>query len=276
MLVPRADCSIINLLGVPGGFYSTGANQTGGTDNSWQVECTSGSSTMCTNDVNFSSAFLGVGANAAEAAEWGVPVGFPFSPVPAAYYYNNLTGANWIAPAADLEGMSFGNYSVWDYETSFNIPSTDIASTASFSGIWNADNYALAILLNGHVIWQAPSNLAPNGATPCNGVTNPTCTGYNADDFSGPWVGTTDPYPNGISFGITQGGSGSQYFQSGLNNLVFIVQNAPDVPTGPNPSALDVSFTNATVDSMPEPATIGLLALGLAGLAIFRRKSRQV
>ena len=87
---------------------------------------------------------------------------------------------------------------------------------------------------------------------------------------------------NGVSTGNTAGGYGAFYdftissgFIAGVNTLDFSVANGGGSWTG-----LRVEFTSATADprngggGIPEPGTMTLLGLGLAALAIYRRRGR--
>jgi hypothetical protein len=71
---------------------------------------------------------------------------------------------------------------------------------------------------------------------------NNSSTSYSA--FSGP-------------FTITSG------FQDGINTLLFVVTNAAGNPT---PSGLDVSISQATIDTVPEPSAVA--AFSIAGIML--------
>jgi hypothetical protein len=82
--------------------------------------------------------------------------------------------------------------------------------------------------------------------------------------LNGNQVGTSTGY-NPTNFNITSG------FKSGTNTLTFAVYNSPYGPDpGINPTGLLVNFNRASV--VPEPTTFLLLGLGIAGVALYRRK----
>lgn len=118
------------------------------------------------------------------------------------------------------------------YRTTFDLTGLDY-STASLVVRWSADNTASDILLNG------------------------VSTGVAGTDF------------NAFSAYATI----SSGFVAGLNTLDFLVSNAG---TTDNPTGLRVEITG-TADApsppvIPEPASLALLGIGLAGLGLGRRR----
>ena len=80
---------------------------------------------------------------------------------------------------------------------------------------------------------------------------------------------------NGVSTGNTAGGFSSWYsfdissgFVSGVNTLDFIVNNDG------GPTGLRVELSG-TADATPEPAPSLMLAIGLAGLGVLKRRGRR-
>ncbi len=163
----------------------------------------------------------------------GSPSSYPF---PGWGVNTTVPLSGWIAPRASYPAGNFVQDAVglWVFQVNFNLSSNMLPATAAIAGQWMTDNYGAEITLNG----------TPLGKT----------TGV--DQFS-TWT----------SFTI---GPGSP-FVTGLNTLLFTVDN--HVPqTGLNPVGLRVEFSPGEVQLVPEPATFGLIGLGLLALAALRRR----
>jgi hypothetical protein len=165
----------------------------------------------------------------------GSPSSYPF---PAWAADNGTSG--WIAPQANysVESNVKDAAGAWVYKTTFTLSSDLNPATAAIVGRWMADDQGTQVTLNG----------TPLGLS----------TGLS--QFS-TWYGFTI-------------GAGSP-FVTGLNTLLFTVNNIP--PQSPaNPDGLRVEFTSATADLVvPEPATFGLIGLGLLALAAISRRKQN-
>jgi hypothetical protein len=149
-------------------------------------------------------------------------------------WLSNGPDSKWISPRSTTgldtyyptgSGVADGYYT---YRTSFDLSGLN-PGTAVIDGWWVSDNFGTNLVLNGVI----------------TGFTN------NGDFMNG-------TRPNN-TFHLDSG------FISGVNNLDFIVYNAPLGFNGINPSGLRVELSG-TAAPVPEPSTMLLLGSGLAGL----------
>jgi PEP-CTERM motif len=147
----------------------------------------------------------------------------------------NGPDSEWISSRPDTWTSGNGVAGNYDYQLAFDLTGFD-PSTAFITGQWATDNEAGPIRLNG-------------GST--GSTTGPT-------DFS-----------FFTSFTISSG------FVAGVNTLDFPVVNDvvsfPVNPTGLRVEFLSSSATPVRATSVPEPTTLMLLTLALAGLTVSRR-----
>jgi len=171
------------------------------------------------------------------AAETATSVaGFPLN----VYVPGDDSVSTWIGPSYTPGNVFPGVVGVYDFQTHFDLTGL-IASTASITGGWSADNNGIEIILNGTVIGG-------------------TATG-------------TNQFLSGLSsFTIPVGSP----FANGVNTLDFIVNNAAGNPGDPNPVALRVEITSATAAPVPEPASLTVFsAFGALGFFGYGWRSRK-
>ena len=164
--------------------------------------------------------------------------GFPVPP-----WLDDDSLSAWIGPFPQPAGdpktvpRMDGLPGYYEYQTTFNLVGDPL--TASLSGQWSMDNEGVDIFLNG----VATGNTVPDSQA------------------------FTSWHPFSISSG----------FVAGLNTLDFLVHNDPGSEDGDatfsSPTAVRVEVTGTVSSSqVPEPTTLALLGLGLAGLGLSRRK----
>lgn len=180
------------------------------------------------------------------------------------------------APSASLEaqleatpvmsGLSFVPVLVGSYGTFTPVPTGAPATTEVInlppgdgeSGYFE-DTFTLPASFTGAQIW---------------GVAN--VDDYGAAFLNGNLVSTALEGAGGISeFGNASFGTADDsLFLAGQNTLVIVDDNYWGGPSGAAFYA-DVTFNPGGTPSVPEPATLSLLGMGLAGLAVLRKETRR-
>jgi len=150
----------------------------------------------------------------------------------------NTSNSQWISPQtyySNTVSVTSDAVGNYTYQTTFSLAGLNPA-TASITGQYYVDNAVVQLDLNG-------VNTGYVGLTPGHGNIN-----------------TLE------SFTINSG------FIAGNNTLSFVVEHTS--ASGSNPSGIEVENMVGTATAVPEPASLGLMGLAVAGLASRRRSTR--
>jgi MYXO-CTERM domain-containing protein len=178
--------------------------------------------------------------------------GFPFPP-----WYNYVTNlgldVKWVAPQNDYRPSGTDPSGDYVYQTMFQVQAGVIPSTVVLYGALSSDNCTQTISING----EAVSGFS---------MTPGTCLGSaHYFEIAGPEAPAWASLPGASNVLYLQ----TTAFLPGWNTLEFKVLNNP--ASSPNPTGLAVWLQGEGLQ-VPEASTAGLAVLGLAALALARRK----
>jgi hypothetical protein len=149
-------------------------------------------------------------------------------------YFPNNAASEWVWQQAN----GFPINTTLRFETTFDLTGFDQTS-AAISGAWGTDNNGLDILLNGH-----DTGITLLGSTTAN------FTQLHAFTINNP-----------------------AWFVNGANTLDFDVQDT-GVVAAFRAELSGTANVSGSATSVPEPSTLALLGIGLAGLGFSRRIKR--